>query len=112
PSSPSSELRLLAPFDPILRDRTRTELLFDFDFRFEAFVPQAKRQFGYYTLPILEGDRLIGRLTPKLERKASRLDVLGLQWEPGVRLTAAREQKLDEALERLAAFVGAHEVKR
>lgn len=66
PCSPSSALRLLAPFDPILRDRARTELLFDFDFRFEAFVPQAKRQFGYYTLPILEGDRLIGRLTPKL----------------------------------------------
>jgi hypothetical protein len=54
-------LRVLAPFDPIVRDRKRAEHLFGFDYRFEAFVPAPQRQYGYYVLPILEGDRLTGR---------------------------------------------------
>ena len=111
-AAPARSLRLLAPFDPILRDRARAQLLFDFDFRFEAFVPQHKRVHGYYTLPILDGDRLVGRITPKFERRQRLLDVLGVQWESAIPLSAARLARLDEALERLAAFVGAERIRR
>jgi uncharacterized protein YcaQ len=100
-------IRLLAPFDPILRDRDRAARLFGFDYRFEAFVPEAKRRYGYYVLPILEGDRLIGRLDPKLHRDREELEVRGLWWEPGVRPTRTRMTALRSALRRLADLVGA-----
>jgi hypothetical protein len=100
-------IRLLAPFDPILRDRDRAARLFGFDYRFEAFVPEAKRRYGYYVLPILEGDRLVGRLDPKLHRDREELQVRGLWWEPGVRPTRTRMTALRSALRRLADFVGA-----
>ncbi len=107
---PLERIRLLCPFDPILRDRTRALRRFGFDYRFEAFVPEPKRQYGYFVMPILEGDRLVGRLDPKLHRDHGLLEIRGLWWEPGVKATKARKRGLDEALERLAAFVGADEV--
>jgi len=100
-------LRLLSPFDPILRDRRRTQRLFDFDYRFEAFVPEAQRQHGYYVLPILEGERLVGRLDPKLHRDRGLLEVRALWWEPGVKAGKGRRAALEAALERLARLVGA-----
>jgi uncharacterized protein YcaQ len=100
-------IRLLAPFDPILRDRRRTQRLFDFDYRFEAFVPEPQRRHGYYVLPILEGERLIGRLDPKLHRGEGLLEVRGLWWEPGVKEMKGRRAALEAALDRLARFVGA-----
>jgi len=103
--------RLLCPFDPILRDRIRALRRFGFDYRFEAFVPEPKRQYGYFVLPILEGDRLVGRLDSKLHRDRGLLEIKGLWWEPGVKATRARKRGLDEALERLAAFVEAEEVQ-
>lgn len=106
PSAPA-RIRLLSPFDPILRDRRRTLRLFGFDYRFEAFVPAPKRQYGYYVLPILEGERLVGRLDPKLYRDEGRLEVRQVWWEPGVRDSSARRKKLETALDRLARFVGA-----
>lgn len=95
------KLRLLAPFDPIVRDRARALRLFGFDYRFEAFVPAAKRQHGYYTLPILDGAELVGRVTPK--RQDGQLCELSIHWEkpPG----AARLQRYREAWERLGAFL-------
>jgi uncharacterized protein len=109
-SEPPERLRLLCPFDPILRDRARCVRRFGFDFRFEAFVPEPKRQYGYYVLPILEGGRLVGRLDPKVHRGSSVLEVRGLWWEPGIRPTKARLRRLREALEGLAAFTGAGEL--
>lgn len=99
--------RLLSPFDPVVRDRKRALRLFGFDYRFEAFVPAPKRVYGYYVLPVLEGDAFVARLDAKVHRKEGRLEVKGLWWEPGVRVTSARQARLDEALERLATFVGA-----
>lgn len=104
--------RLLCPFDPVLRDRARALRRFGFDYRFEAFVPEPKRQYGYFVLPILEGERLVGRLDPKLHRDRGLLEVKGLWWEPGVKATKARKRALDEALARLAAFVGADAISR
>jgi uncharacterized protein YcaQ len=108
---PPERTRLLCPFDPILRDRARALRRFGFDYRFEAFVPEPKRQFGYFVLPILEGDRLVGRLDPKLHRDQGLLEIKGLWWETGVRATKARRRALDEALARLASFLGADRIQ-
>jgi uncharacterized protein YcaQ len=103
--------RLLSPFDPVLRDRARALRLFGFDYRFEAFVPEPQRKFGYYVLPVLEGERLVGRIDPKFERSEGLLKVRRVYWEPGVRATRARVKGLKEAAERLANFVGAEGVE-
>ncbi|HEV7783839.1 MAG TPA: crosslink repair DNA glycosylase YcaQ family protein [Thermoanaerobaculia bacterium] len=100
-------VRLLSPFDPILRDRKRTLRLFNFDYHFEAFVPGPKRQHGYYVLPILEGERLVGRMDPKLHREQGLLEIKGLWWEPGVRASKGRQAALEAAVERLARLTGA-----
>jgi uncharacterized protein YcaQ len=108
---PAPELvRLLSPFDPVLRDRARALRLFGFDYRFEAFVPGPKRQYGYYVLPILEGDRLVGRLDPKFERREGVLKIHQVYWEPDVRLTRSRRKNLEAAVESLARLVGAERI--
>ena len=103
--------RLLSPFDPVLRDRARAQRLFGFDYRFEAFVPEPQRRFGYYVLPVLEGERLVGRIDPKFQRDEGLLNVRRVYWEPGVRATRERLKGLREAAERLAQFVGAEAVE-
>ncbi len=107
---PLPGMRLLAPFDPIVRDRKRALHLFDYDYRFEAFVPAPKRIYGYYVLPILEGDRLTGRADLKTDRQAGTLNLQGLWWEPGVKAGAGRRTALARELRRLARFVGVAEV--
>ena len=104
-------MRFLSPFDPVVRDRARCLRRFGFDYRFEAYVPVPKRVFGYYVLPILQGPRFVGRLDLKLHRDRALLEVKGLWWEPGIKATPARKRKLRDALERLAAFVGAVDVQ-
>jgi uncharacterized protein YcaQ len=104
----ASRMRLLCPFDPVLRDRGRTRRLFGFDFRFEAFVPRDRRLHGYYVMPVLEGDRLVARIDPKLHRAAGLLEVRSVTWEPGVRPTLRRLAALDTAVGRLANLAGAN----
>ena len=103
-------MRLLAPFDPILRDRKRALRLFNFDYSFEAFVPAKKRKYGYYVLPILEGDRLVGRLDPRHERERETLIVDNVWWEKGAKPTRERKRKLNDALRVLASQIGATNV--
>lgn len=86
--NPSSRVRILSPFDPALRDRTRAERLFGFHYRIEIFVPEAKRQYGYYVFPVLQGDRLIGRLDAKRDGKT--LAVRAFWPELGVKMGKAR----------------------
>jgi uncharacterized protein len=105
--APPPRLRILSPFDPILRDRARALRLFGFDYRFEAFVPAPQRRWGYYILPLLEGERLVGRLDPKLRRDEGVLEIRQVWWEPGVRLSKGRLAGLEAAMERLARLVGA-----
>ena len=73
----------LAPLDPFVWDREFLRSLYDFDYVWEVYVPEKKRRWGYYVLPILFGDRLVGRIEPRIDRKAGALRVLGLWWEPG-----------------------------
>lgn len=103
-------MRLLSPFDPVLRDRKRTMRLFDFDYTFEAFVPAPKRRYGYYVMPILEGERLVGRLDPKLHRETATLEIRNIWWESRVKLTKKRRTALEDAIERLSAAIGARSI--
>jgi uncharacterized protein YcaQ len=105
--APPPRLRLLSPFDPILRDRRRSLRLFGFDYRFEAFVPAPQRRYGYYTLPLLEGDRLVGRVDPKFDRASGTLQIREVWWEPGVRPGTGRRAALEAAVARLARTIGA-----
>lgn len=100
PAEPTGRLRILSPFDPALRDRKRAERLFGFSYRIEIFVPEHKRRYGYYVFPILEGDRLVGRIDMKAERDRDRLHVKALWPERGVRFGAGRTARLRTALER------------
>lgn len=108
---PPARIRVLSPFDPLIRDRNRTERLFGFFYRIEVFVPEPKRQYGYYVFPLLEGDRLIGRIDMKAERKEGVLDVRRLWLEPGVKPTAGRLDKLEAELQRVARFAGMEAVR-
>jgi uncharacterized protein len=73
----------LSPFDRLVHDRARTEALWGFRYRLEMYVPAAKREYGYYVLPILHGERLLGRIEPVFDRKTRKLDVKGVWWQPG-----------------------------
>ena len=93
---------LLSPFDRLVHDRDRAEALFDFRYRLEMYVPAPKREYGYYVLPILVGDRLVGRAEPRFDRKTRTLEVLGAWGDTS---------RLDEALESLSTFLGAEPVR-
>ena len=106
----SQRVRVLSPFDPALRDRDRAEFLFGFSYRIEVFVPEAKRKYGYYVFPVLEGDRVIGRVDCKAFRDASVLRVKGFWPEAGVKMGLGRLQRLEAELDRLARFAGCDRV--
>ncbi|MDQ2091727.1 winged helix-turn-helix domain-containing protein [Marimonas arenosa] len=108
---PTSRLRILNPFDPVIRDRARLSRLFGFDYRVEMFVPAAKRRWGYYIYPLLEGDRFVGRIEARADRTSGVL-VHDMTWvEPGVRWTPARQGKLDAELARIARLAGVEEIQ-
>jgi uncharacterized protein YcaQ len=95
-------ITFLSPFDRLIHDRNRLEALWGFYYRLEMYVPKAKREYGYYVLPILRGDRVIGRIEPLHDRKAGELRVLGTWWEDGV-----KPASLKRPLEDLARWLGA-----
>jgi uncharacterized protein YcaQ len=92
---------LLTPFDQLIHDRARTEALWDFYYRIEIYVPVAKREYGYYVLPLLVGDRIVGRAEPVFDRKEGTLRLVGAWGDTS---------RLDEALDDLAAWLGATRV--
>lgn len=93
---------LLSPFDRLIHDRARAEALWGFSYRLEMYVPKAKREHGYYVLPLLVGDRLVGRAEPVFDAKTKTLRVLGA-WDD--------TSRLQEALDDLAAWLGAERVE-
>jgi hypothetical protein len=96
--------RLLSPFDPAIRDRKRALRLFGFDYAIEVFVPEKKRRYGYYVLPILEGERFIGRADLKAHRAERRIEVKGLWAEPDIPLDNRRKDAIDSAVAELCQF--------
>jgi hypothetical protein len=100
---------MLSPFDNLIIGRERTERLFDFRYRMEIYVPKAARQYGYYVLPVLHGDRLVGRVDPALDRRRRRLLVHAVHAEPDAPADAGAA--LAAALHELAAFLGAEQVE-
>ncbi|TWU51784.1 winged helix-turn-helix domain-containing protein [Rubripirellula reticaptiva] len=108
--TPTSRLRILNPFDPLIRDRTRLQRLFGFEYRVEMFVPAAKRIWGYYVYPLLEGDRIVGRIEVQADRNKSVLAVSKLWAEPGIQWTVSRTNKLEAELTRLARLADVDQV--
>jgi uncharacterized protein len=101
---------LLSPFDNLICDRARTELMWDFYFRLEIYVPKHKRQYGYFVMPILHGDRLIGRIDPQMDRKHKRLIVNAIHWEADAPRNRETTAAVHAAIESLAGWQGATDV--
>lgn len=101
---------LLSPFDNLICDRARMARLFNFDFRIEIYTPQHKRQYGYYVLPILHGDRLIGRIDPKMDREHNRLHIHAVHAEKDAPLNRKTARAIRTAIEDLATFLGATDI--
>jgi uncharacterized protein len=106
-----SRVRVLSPFDPLLRDRKRLLALFGFDYRIEIFVPASRRRYGYCVFPLLEGERLIGRIDMKASAARGVLEVAALWLEPGRKLSRGRRDRLDAELDRIRRFTGAGAVR-
>ncbi|WP_415919087.1 winged helix-turn-helix domain-containing protein [Tateyamaria sp. SN6-1] len=103
---PCPRLRVLSPFDPALRDRARAERLFGFEYRIEVFVPEAKRTYGYYVFPLLERDRLAGRIDMKAFRDTDTLRVRAVWPERKTRWGKGRIRALEGELERVKRLAG------
>ena len=97
-------LEFLAPLDPMMWDRKLIEALWGYQYSWEIYTPQVKRKYGYYVLPMICGDRFIGRIEPKADRKAGILTVSNIWLEPGVRQTKKLSGMIDSAVQRLARF--------
>ena len=104
-------MSFIAPLDPMMWDKALVNALWDFLYAWEIYTPVAKRKYGYYTLPILYGDRFVGRIETAADRKAQVLIVKGLWWEPDVRVTKRLTNELDKTLKRFCVFNGCEEVK-
>jgi uncharacterized protein YcaQ len=106
-SPPPRRTTLLSPFDRLIHDRVRTLELFGFDYKLEIYVPKHLREFGFFVLPVLRSDRLVGRVDPEHDRRERVLRVNGVWWEDGVRPVS-----LDQPLSSLASFLGADTILR
>ena len=103
---------LLCPFDNLVWDRAFLERVFGFDHVIEVYKPEPQRVFGYYVLPFLHGDRLVGRVDLKSDRAEGVLRVKAVHLEPKVRRSGALETALEKALDRLARVLGLERVAR
>ena len=107
---PTNRLRILSPFDPALRDRKRAERLFGFNYRIEVFVPEPQRKFGYYAFPILQGDRVVGRVDMKAFRDEDTLRIKALWPEGKIKWGAQRQQAFEAELERITRLAGVSQI--
>ena len=103
-SDPKARLEFLAPLDPMMWDRKLIEALWGFQYSWEIYTPASKRKYGYYVLPMVYGDRFVGRIEPKADRKTKALTVSNVWFEPGVRQTKKLTGQIDRAVQRLAKF--------
>ncbi|MCC6147364.1 MAG: winged helix DNA-binding domain-containing protein, partial [Anaerolineaceae bacterium] len=101
---------VLSPFDPLVWDRARCKALFGFDYSLECYLPQAKRKYGYFSLPLLVRGALVGRMDAKAHRKENRFEIKSLHLEPHVQLDDALAAEIAAAIRRCAAWHGAPQV--
>lgn len=102
---------LLSPFDDLIIDRDRADMLFDFFYRMEIYVPPKLRQRGFWAMPIVHGDRIIGTVDPRLDREAGALVVNRIVTEPGAPGGRAVRRATEAAVEELGGWLGAKQVK-
>ena len=103
---------LLSPFDNLICDRARTLAMWDFDFTMEIYVPKAQRKYGYYVMPVLQGDRLVGRIDPRMDRATGHADgPRHLRREPHAQEDSEAAVAIAQSVEELARFLGARRVK-
>jgi uncharacterized protein len=102
----SGLVHILSPFDPLIIQRKRTHLFFDYEHRFEAYVPREKRVFGYFALPVLLGDAIVAALDLKTDRKSRKLVVQKWSWVGGGAKGGRKELKrrIEEELHRFERF--------
>jgi hypothetical protein len=112
PATDAPGVALIAPLDPLVWDRRKLRELWDFDYLWEVYTPAAKRRWGYYVLPILFGDRLVGRIEPRFERASPDLRILGIWFEPDFRPMEASGflAAFRDAVEAYRSFIGARRV--
>lgn len=96
----------IAPLDNMMWDRNLIKEIFDFEYKWEIYTPQSQRKYGYYVLPILYGEGLVGRIEMAYDRKNRQLNVSHIWYEPGVRVTKKLENGIKSALKRFEAFNG------
>ena len=106
-----ARLEFLAPLDPMLLDRKLIEAIWDYQYSWEIYTPVEKRKYGYYVLPMVYGQSLIGRIEAIADRKTSTLDIRNVWYEPGVRQTKKLADMLDRSIRRLAKFNDCEQVK-
>ena len=99
-------MSFIAPLDPLLWDKALIKALWDFHYAWEIYTPAEKRRYGYYTLPVLNGDKFVGRIEAVPERKEQILQVKGLWWEPEVRQTKKLQRELEKTLNAFSRFNG------
>ena len=107
----SEAAAVLAPLDNLLWDRRLIRELFDFDYTWEVYKPAHERQYAYYVLPVLYGDRFVARIEPRYDRGSKTLNVSNWWWEQGVRLSKHMEKALQNCLEHLASSLGAQDIR-
>ena len=108
----AGRMYLLSPFDNMVIIRRRVKRVFDFDYTIECYVPPKKRVYGYWCLPMLYGDRMVGRIDCKADRKAGTLLIQSLYWEKGIQPDGAMKLALDKELDRFARFCGCGSVRQ
>ncbi|HUH16728.1 MAG TPA: crosslink repair DNA glycosylase YcaQ family protein [Methylomirabilota bacterium] len=109
---PPPSVSFIAALDPLAWDRRMLRELWSFDYLWEVYVPEKKRRWGYYVLPMLYGDRFVGRIEPRLDRRSGTLNILGIWFEPGFEPMEdpAFVPALGETIEAYRTFVGAGKV--
>lgn len=106
-SSHSQGIKFLAPLDNLLWDRDMIEAIFGFKYRWEVYTPVAKREYGYYVLPVLYGDKLIGRFEPAQQRGSDPLVVKNWWWEDGISIDMDLKNEIKQALNKFGTHLSA-----
>ena len=113
PPEPAPSVSFIAPFDSLLWDTPLLASLFTFEYVWEGFFKPAKRRWGYYVLPILFGDHLVGRIEPRIDRERARVEVTGVWWEDGFAPSRAAgfADAMRDALRAYLRFAGADRIE-